>query len=175
MWVNVNVLYKTTCVSRDRCCIHAETNGKSSVGNGRVVVPTLSCHGLHSKSCQLWWKGSALCWQLAMPHLGWATLGPSWWTCNILTGILWYSMLTFTVCLAFYVGLDMTQAFYGNLWSLVFGYRDLWESMCSMCSMGYYGIYGQSMATLYSMALKTGFADVGSKLTHLLTFLHHSK
>lgn len=26
--------------------------------------------------------------------------------------------------------------------------------------MGYYGIYGQSMAMLYSMALKTGFADV---------------
>ena len=44
---------------------------------------------------------------------------------NILTSILWHSMLSFPVYLALYAGLDRGQIFYENLWSLGCSYRDL--------------------------------------------------
>jgi hypothetical protein len=68
-------------------------------------------------------------------------------------GILWYSILSFTVCLAFYVDLDRARHSV-EICRAWFAAIEIYENICAL-----WPIMG-SMAAPYSMVLQTGFADV---------------
>jgi len=67
--------------------------------------------------------------------------------------ILWYSILSFTVCLAFYVDLDRARHSV-EICRAWFAAIEIYENICAL-----WPIMG-SMAAPYSMVLQTGFADV---------------
>ena len=63
-------------------------------------------------------------------------------------------MLSFTVCLAFYVGFDRARHSV-EICGAWFATIEIYENLCALWPIM------ESMAVPYSMALKTGFADVG--------------
>ena len=77
--------------------------------------------------------------------------------------ILWYSVLSFTVCPAFYVGLERARhsvKICGEWVATI----EVYENPCALWPIM------ESMAALDSMALKTGFADVG----YIIDVVRHS-
>ena len=75
--------------------------------------------------------------------------------------ILWYSMLSFRVCLAFYVNLDRARHSV-EICGAWFAAIEIYENL---------GATMESMVARYSMALKTGFADVFPRI-YMADLLH---